>query len=570
MTAPNPSARPGWVLFIPKLVIALREGYTWKDAHSDAVAGLTVAIVALPLSMALAIASGAPPERGLYTAIVAGFLISALGGVRHQIGGPAGAFVVVVSGIISDHGYAGLVIATIMAGCLLVAAGFARLGTYVKYVPYPVITGFTSGIALIIFTTQFGDLLGLKIAAMPTDFIGKWSAYIRHFPEISLATILVAGFSMAFVVTLRRLRPELPGFLITVAMGALVVAICGLDVQTIGDRFGGIPSSLPSPAWPDITWSRVRELFPSAFTIAFLAGIESLLCAVVADGMTGRRHRSNVELVAQGVANIGSAVMGGLPATGAIARTATNIRAGAVTPIAGIIHSLLLLAFMLLLAPLAKYLPLASLAVVLAIVAWNMSEIERFRSLLRGPTGEAALLVVTFSLTVLVDLTVAIEVGMVMAALLFMHRMAKVVEISTGTTLIDEDIDDLSAPRPDVIPRASVPGDIEVYQINGPFFFGAAGRLADVLTQMRKAPRVTILQMGRVPLIDASGIHALQTFVDTSNRRGTRVILSGLRPALKAAIDQAGMNVAFARNLQAALELAESHSHDKLRDESMR
>lgn len=552
---PPPSA--DWVLFIPKLIIALREGYTWTDARSDALAGLTVAIVALPLSMALAIASGVPPERGLYTAIVAGFLISALGGVRHQIGGPAGAFVVVVSGIVADHGYSGLVIATIMAGVLLVIAGLARLGTYIKYIPYPVITGFSSGIAVIIFTSQIGDILGLQISDLPADFIGKWSVYLRHLDEVAPTTVLVTGLCLSIIVAVRIFRPSLPGFLIAVVVGALVVALGGLDVQTIGDRFGGIPSSLPAPAWPEVTFARVRELIPSALTIAFLAGIESLLCAVVADGMTGRRHRSNAELVAQGIANIGAAIMGGIPATGTIARTATNIRAGAVSPIAGMIHALLLLAFMLLLAPLASYLPLASLAAVLVVVAWNMSELGRFRALLKGPPGEGVVLLATFFLTILVDLTVAIEVGMVLAAFLFMHRMAKAVEIGTGAKLIDEDIDDFSAPRPDFIPLDSVPEDIEVYQINGPFFFGAAGRLADVLTQMRKAPRVTILRMGRVPLIDASGIHALQSFIETSKGRGTAVILSGVQPQVEDVIAQMAPNVPRTRNLKRALLLAE-------------
>jgi sulfate permease, SulP family len=546
----------GWALFVPKLIVALREGYSWHHARADAVAGLTVAIVALPLSMALAIASGVAPERGLYTAIVAGFFISALGGVRHQIGGPAGAFVVIVFAIVADHGYSGLVIATLMAGVLLIAAGLAGLGTYIKYIPYPVVTGFTSGIAAIIFTSQIGEILGLRVTELPADFIGKWSAFFSHVTELDPSTITVAGLSLATIVITRRLRPQLPAFLIAIVLGSVIVAGSGLDVETIGARFGGIPSMLPAPAWPTITLGLIRDLLPSAVTLAFLAGIESLLCAVVADGMTGRRHRSNLELVAQGVANIASATMGGIPATGTMARTATNIRAGAVSPISGMMHSAFLLIFMILLAPFANYMPLASLAAVLVVVAWDMSEVERFRSLLKAPPGEGLILLATFLLTVLVDLTVAIEVGMVLAAFLFMHRMAKAVEIGTGSKLIDEDIDDFSAPRPDIIPLDRIPEDIEVFQINGPFFFGAATQLADVLNRLRTAPRVTILRMGRVPLIDASGIHALQSFIKASDSRGTKVILSGLKPGVEAAIAQMGINVMRARNLERALAMA--------------
>jgi sulfate permease, SulP family len=563
LTAPPSTPAPGsspsreWHLFVPKLVVALREGYSWKHFRADAVSGLTVAIVALPLSMALAIASGVPPERGLFTAIVAGFFVSALGGVRHQIGGPAGAFVVVVFDIVAKHGYSGLVVATLMAGLILIVAGLARLGTYIKYIPYPVITGFTTGIALIIFTSQIGEILGLRLSEVPSDFIAKVSLFIQSIDKVDPTTMAVALGSLVVILALRRFAPSLPGFLIAIVLSSLLVFALSLNVETIGTRFGGIPSMLPAPAWPEITFARIQEMMPGALTIAFLAGIESLLCAVVADGMTGRRHRSNMELVAQGVANLSSAVMGGIPATGTIARTATNIRAGALTPISGMLHSAFLLLFMIVLAPLAAYMPLAGLAAVLVIVAWNMSELKAFRNLLAGPPGEGLVLVATFLLTVLLDLTIAIEVGMVLAAFLFMHRMAKAVEIGTGTQLIDKDVDDFSAPRPDIIPLDKVPSDVEVFQINGPFFFGAATRLADVLQQMRHAPRVFILRMSRVPFIDTSGVHALQMFVDACAKRGTQVILSGTQPQVSEVITHMGLDVRTAKTFSQAIAMAE-------------
>lgn len=557
MAINSPASQPsGWRLFVPKLVIALREGYGLGALRADALAGLTVAIVAVPLSMALAIASGVAPERGLVTAVIAGFLISALGGVRHQIGGPAGAFVVLVANIVSREGYDGLVIATLMAGVILILAGLARAGTYIKYIPHPVVTGFTSGIAFLIFTSQVPEVLGLHLTDIPADAIGKWMAVLAHLDQANAATLLLALGALALILALRAWRPALPGFLISIVLASLCTSALSLPVETIGTRFGGIPDALPGPSWPQITWARAVALVPDAFAIAFLAGIESLLCAVVADGMTGRRHRSNVELVAQGVANIASVSFGGIPATGTIARTATNIRAGAHTPIAGMLHAMIVLATMLLLAPLAGYLPLAALGAVLLVVAWNMSEARRVAHLMRAPPGERVLLIATFLLTVLVDLTVAIEVGMVLAAFLFMHRMAQAVEIGMGEKLIQEDLDDFTAARPAVIDRAAIPADVEVFQINGPFFFGAAHRLSDVLGQMRRKPRVFILRMGRVPLIDASGVHALQCFIETCGRHGTKVILSGVKPAVGGVIADMGLEVLMVKNLERALAAA--------------
>lgn len=548
---------PYWRLYVPKLVTVLREGYDLKRFVADATAGLTVAIVALPLSMALAIASGVTPDRGLYTAIVAGFLISAFGGSRFQIGGPTGAFVVVVFNVVATHGYDGLAIATLMAGLLLILAGFAKLGTFIKYVPHPVVTGFTAGVALIIFSSQVAEVLGLRLAQNPAAFVEKWITYSRAIDTFEPATFAVAMTSLAIIIACRLWRRQWPMFLIAIVVGAVAVALLQLPVTTIGTRFGALPSALPAPHIPEITLARVRELLPSAFTIAFLAGVESLLSAVVADGMTGRRHRSNSELVAQGLANIGSSVFGGIPATGAIARTATNIRAGAYSPVAGMMHAAFLLLFMLFLTPLASYVPLASLGAVLIVVAWNMAEIKNFKHLMKAPPGDRAVLLTTFVLTLIADLTTAIEIGVMLAALFFMHRMANAVEISTNARVIDEDVDDFSRQREVYEGRGDIPADVEVFRINGPFFFGAAARLGDVLEHLRTPPKTFILRLGNVPMIDASGAAALEKFIDDTARRGTRTILSNVQPDVLDVIVAMGITekptVTIAKNLQKAL-----------------
>ena len=552
---------PYWRLYVPKLVTVLQEGYDLRRFLADAMAGLTVAIVALPLSMALAIASGTTPERGLFTAIVAGFLISALGGSRFQIGGPTGAFVVVVFNVIATHGYEGLVIATLMAGVLLTLAGFAKLGTVIKYVPYPVVTGFTTGIALIIFSSQVAEVLGLRLAENPAAFVDKWITYTSALETFDPATFAVAMASLAAIIACRLWRPQWPMFLIAIALGAVVVSFLSLPVTTVGSKFGALPNTLPTPHVPEITFARVRELIPTAFTIAFLSGVESLLSAVVADGMTGRRHRSNCELVAQGVANIGSSLFGGIPATGAIARTATNIRAGAHSPIAGIIHAAFLLGFVLLLAPLASFVPLASLGAVLIVVAWNMAEIKNFRHLMKAPPADRAVLITTFVLTLIVDLSTAIEIGVLLAAVFFMYQMANAVEISTSAKVIDEDLDDFARPR-EAYRGLAPSGDIEVFRINGPFFFGAAARLGDVLERLRSPPRVFILRMGSVPLIDASGAATLEKFIDNAARRGTRTILSNVQPEVLSVIKAMGLTkkptVMLAPDFERALIAARS------------
>jgi SulP family sulfate permease len=551
-----------WRLYVPKLITVLREGYDLRRFLTDAIAGLTVAIVALPLSMALAIASGTTPDRGLYTAIVAGFLISAFGGSRFQIGGPTGAFVVVVFNVTATHGYDGLVIATAMAGVLLILAGFAKLGTLIKYVPHPVVTGFTAGIAVIIFSSQVAEVLGLHIEKNPAAFVEKWIVYSGALKTIEPATFAVAMTSLAVIIGCRLWRPAWPMFLIAVCAGAATVAALGLPVATIGTRFGELPHMLPAPQLPEISLARVRELLPSAFTIAFLAGVESLLSAVVADSMTGRRHRSNCELVAQGIANIGSSLLGGIPATGAIARTATNIRAGAYSPVAGMMHAVFLLLFMLLLAPAASFVPLASLGAVLIVVAWNMAEVKNFRHLMKAPPGDRAVLITTFVLTLITDLTTAIEVGVILAALLFMQRMANAVEISTHAKVIDEDEDDFTRTQETYEGRGDIPDDVEVLRINGPFFFGAAARLGEVLDNLRAPPKAFVLRMGNVPLIDASGAAALEKFIDDAAGRGTRTILSNVQVDVLQVIAALGLTkkptVTIVKNLQKALAAARS------------
>ena len=497
----------------PKLLTTLK-GYTVAQFRADLVAGLTVAIVALPLAMALGIASGASPDKGLVTAIVAGFLISALGGSRVQVGGPTGAFVVVIAGVIADHGYAGLVLATGMAGAILIVAGYAGLGKLMRFVPMPVITGFTAGIAVIIASSQIGDFLGLQTGKVPADILGQWQAYLGASGSLSGPTLAVGVAVLALIVGLRRLAPRIPGYLLAVVGSALAVAWLRVPVETVGDRFPGMPTTLPAPHLPAFSLALVRDVLPSAFAIAFLAGIEALLSAMVADGMTGFRHRPNAELVGQGVANLASALFGGLPATGAIARTATNIRAGAQTPVAGMAHAVFLLVILLVAGRLIAYVPMAALAAILLLVAWGMSEFERFRALLRMNASERALLLLTFALTVLVDLTVAIGVGVTLASLLFMARMSE----ATGVLADDESVEDPQQ-------RARLPDGVEVFRIAGPMFFGVAGEMLDALARIGRPPRAMIVRLDRVPYVDSSGASVLEIFVRQAQAGGTRVIL---------------------------------------------
>jgi SulP family sulfate permease len=456
-------------------------------------------------------------------------LISAFGGSRVQIGGPTGAFIVIVYGIASQHGYAGLVTATLLAGVMIILMGLFRLGAIIKFIPYPVVTGFTSGIAVLILTSQLKDFFGLQMQAVPADFLDKIQEYARYAHTWTMSNTLVGLASLAGLALLRRFVPRLPGPIVVILATSCLCQLLVLDVATIGTRFGGIPSSLPSPQLPELSFGLVKQLIPAAGTIAILAAIESLLSAVVADGMIGGRHKADCELVAQGIANIGSALFGGIPATGAIARTAANVKSGGRTPIAGMVHAATLLAVMLMAAPLASAIPLSALAAVLVMVAWNMSEIDHFLSLLRAPRSDVGVLLTTFGLTVFTDLTVAVGVGLVLASLLFMKQMADVSNIRAITAEFDNGDDDLAELKdPNAIWTRDVPPGVEVYEINGPLFFGVADRVKDILHRLKRPAAVFILRLRRVPAIDASGLHALEELHGKCRREGAILLLSGV------------------------------------------
>jgi SulP family sulfate permease len=515
-------------LFAPKLISSLREGYGWERLRKDALAGLTVSIVALPLSMALAIASGATPAAGLYTAIVGGFLVSALGGSRFQIGGPAGAFIVLISAVIARHGLDGLLLATLMAGAMLVGIGLLRLGSYIRYIPHPVLVGFTTGIAVIIFASQIHDLLGLTLPGKePAELLPKLAALFGALPTLSPAAAALSAGTLLLIQLVKRLRPAWPSLLIAVGAATLAAWAFSLPVETIGTRFGGIPAHLPMLRVPDVDAARLLALLPDAIAIALLAGIESLLSAMVADGMSGRRHRPDTELIAMGIANIGSALFGGICVTGTVARTATNVRSGATSPVSGMLAALFLLAFMLVAAPLAGFIPLAALAGVLADVAWRMAEKEAFRAHLRRGGPELAVLLVTFLLTIFVDLMVAIGVGVVMASLVFMHRMA-------GAVMLDDE--QIGDPRI----RAAA-GEAMVYVVTGPLFFGASSAFGAMVERMHMLPEQIVIDLSAVPLADGSGAHMLKEFVDRATQRGCHLRLMGARHDVRAELEHAGL-----------------------------
>jgi sulfate permease, SulP family len=548
-------------LFTPKLVTILRDGYTGSDFRADAIAGLTVAIVALPLSMAIAIGSGLSPDKGLFTAIVGGFLISALGGSRFQIGGPAGAFIVLIASIVERQGYGGLVLATLMAGVFMIAAGFLRLGTYIKYIPFPVTVGFTAGIAVIILASQLKDLLGLDMAHEPAALLPKLQAIWASIGTLKPATVALSVLAIATIVGLRRLRPKWPGLLIAVGVTAILAWMLQLDVTTIGSRFGGIPRTLPAPALPPFDLAKLRAVFPDAIAIALLGAIESLLSAVVADGMSGRKHRSNCELVAQGAANMAAVIFGGMCVTGTIARTATNIRAGARSPVSGILHAAYILVFMLVAAPLAAYIPLASLGGVLAVVAWNMAEKDEFASLLRTSWGDATVLMATFLLTIFSDLTIAIGVGVTLGAFLFLHRMAEAVEVEGGGSLVKEDVadgssDDRIAYRPNAFN-----GDVAVYHISGAFFFGATAAVSGVLDRIGAHPKTFILDFAEVPLVDSTAAKALEGFVHKLRYAGTEVYFTSARKNVRRTLLSAGLRkplVRYASSIEDAVAMSKA------------
>lgn len=520
--------------FTPKLFTAYEGGYSAAAFRADALAGLTVAIVAIPLSMAIAIASGANPAQGLFTAIVGGFVISAMGGSRYQIGGPAGAFIVLVASTIAKHGYDGFLIATMMAGVVLLAVGYLRLGVYIKYIPHPVVVGFTAGIGVIIFASQIKELFGLTLDREPGELVPKIAALWEARGAYNPAAIGISALSLALILGLRMWRPRWPGLLMAVAIAAGVTAALHLPVETIGSRYGAIPASLPAPSLPSgVTLSRLIELVPSAAMIAMLGGIESLLSAVVGDGMTGSRHRSNCELVAQGYANIAAALFGGLCATGTIARTATNIRSGAVGPLAGIFHSLFVLIILFFAAPLVAYVPLAALAALLAVVAWNMAEKAEIARLFRGDRAEAAVLMVTFLLTIFRDLSEGIAAGVTLGAIVFMHRMAQAVQVTSDVDLLGEAESD---------ERDGGDSRVVVYRIAGPFFFGAASQVAQTLKRVGRAPKVYVLDLSSVPMIDSSAAHELEGFVASARRSGAQVHLAGVRSPVLRALLRAGFD----------------------------
>jgi SulP family sulfate permease len=541
-------------LYTPKLVTVLRERYGLRDFKADAIAGLTVAIVALPLSMAIAIASGVTPDRGIYTAIVGGFIVSAIGGSRFQIGGPAGAFIVLVYATVAAHGVEGLLLATFLSGFILLAIGLLRLGTFIKYIPYPVTVGFTAGIAVIIFASQIKDLLGLTLSgAEPGDLLPKLRALGEALPTANASAVGLAVFTIGVILVVRRFRPQWPSFLIAVALASLGAGLLHLPAETIGTRFGGIPRSLPLPQLPMLSMDKIAAVLPAALSFALLGAIESLLSAVVADSMTGRRHRSNAELVAQGLANIGSSIFGGICVTGTIARTATNVRAGARGPVSGMLHSVFLLLFMLIAAPLAGYIPLAALAGVLGIVAWNMAEKHAFGILLRASRGDAVVLLATFLLVTFRDLTTGILVGFGLGALLFLHRLAQAISVEAEQDLPD------NLPGTERTPydaALSTNRDVVVYRISGAFFFGAAASVATALDRIGAQPKVHVIDFSAVTMIDSTAVATIDGYVRKAERNGAKVIFTGTAPSVAQALashDLRPPRVAFQASVAEAL-----------------
>lgn len=549
--------------FRPKLFTMLRS-YTKADLTTDLMAGIIVGIVALPLAIAFGIASGVSPEKGIITAIVAGFIISLLGGSKVQIGGPTGAFIVIIYGIIQQYGIEGLMVATMMAGVLLILLGIFKLGTVIKFIPYPIIIGFTSGIAVTIFTTQIADIFGLDFQGekVPADFIGKWLVYARHFDSVNWWNFLVSIISIFIIAITPKFSKKIPGSLVAiilVTVGVYLLKMYGgiTCIDTIGDRFS-IKAQLPDAAVPALDWEAIKNLFPVAITIAVLGAIESLLSAAVADGVIGDRHDSNTELVAQGIANFVSPIFGGIPATGAIARTMTNINNGGRSPIAGIVHAIVLLLILLFLMPLAKYIPMACLAGVLVIVSYNMSGWRVFKGLLKNPKADVVVLLITFFLTVIFDLTVAIEVGLVIACVLFMKRVMETTQISVITDEIDPNKEsDLEVHEEHLI----IPNGVEVYEINGPYFFGIATKFEEIMASLGDRPKIRIIRMRKVPFIDSTGIHNLTTLCEMSQKENIHIILSGVNPQVHNVLEKSGFYELLGKenicsNINEALEVA--------------
>lgn len=549
--------------FKPKL-FTMMKSYTKEDLMTDLMAGIIVGIVALPLAIAFGIASGVSPEKGIITAIVAGFIISFLGGSKVQIGGPTGAFIVIIYGIIQEYGIDGLMIATLMAGVLLILLGTFKLGTVIKFIPYPIIVGFTSGIAVTIFTTQIADIFGLNFGGekVPGDFIGKWILYFHHFDTVNWWNVIVSMASILIIALTPKFSKKIPGSLVAIILVTLAVYFMkvygGITcIDTIGDRFS-IKAQLPQAAVPSLDWEAIKNLFPVAITIAVLGAIESLLSATVADGVIGDRHDSNTELVAQGIANVISPIFGGIPATGAIARTMTNINNGGKSPVAGIVHAIVLFLILLFLMPLAQYIPMACLAGVLVIVSYNMSGWRVFKGLLKNPKADVVVLLITFFLTVIFDLTVAIEVGLVIACLLFMKRVMETTKISVITDEIDPNKEsDLEVHEEHLI----IPKGVEVYEINGPYFFGIATKFEEIMARLGDRPKIRIIRMRKVPFIDSTGIHNLDTLCRMSQKENIHIILSGVNEHVHAVLEKSGFYELLGKenicsNINEALDVA--------------
>ena len=527
--------------FKPKIVSAIRS-YDKKTFSSDLMAGIIVGIVALPLAIAFGIASGVSPEKGIITAIVAGFIISALGGSKVQIGGPTGAFIIIISGIISQYGIQGLTIATLMAGVFLILMGVLRLGTIIKYIPYPIVVGFTSGIAVTIFTTQIKDLTGMQMSSNPADFIEKWISYFHNIGNIDLWSTAMGLLCILIITMMPKISKKIPGSLIAIIIVTIVAILlkeyCGVNsIETIGDRFS-INAKIPEAQMPQMTWDTIKGLAGPAFTIAILGAIESLLSATVADGVTGDHHNSNTELIGQGIANLATPLFGGIPATGAIARTMTNINNGGRTPIAGIVHAVVLLLIFLFLMPLARYIPMACLAGVLVVVSYGMSGWRSFLAMLKNPKSDITVLLLTFFLTIIFDLTIAIEVGLVCACLLFMRRMSETSDVSVIYNEIDISEDaDMQAGN---LENLTIPKDVEVYEINGPYFFGAGNRAEEMMQRFGNDPKVRIIRMRKVPFIDSTGLHNLENLCLMSKKENVQIVLSGVNPKVEAVLVKNG------------------------------
>lgn len=553
--------------FMPKLLeVLIRKKYGKSEFQRDCIAGMTVAVVSVPLSMALAIASGVSPAQGLYTAVVAGFFTALLGGSRYQIGGPTGAFVVIIFNVMQQYGGEGLAMTMLIAGLVLIIAGYLKLGTYIKYIPYPVVVGFTAGIGILLISTQIKDLLGLQIAAVPADFLPKWKAYLDNLDTFSYASLLITAISFGSIAYIQLRRPKLPAYLVSVVAATLIVAVFGLNIDTIGNKFGGIPHFLPMPRMPEFDIHLFLKVFPSGLTIAFLAGVESLLSATVVDGMSGDNHNSNAELIGQGASNIMSLLFGGVPATGAIARTATNFKANAYSPVAAVMQSAFILLFMLVLSPAAKYIPLSCLSCVLILIGWNMLNLEKIYKLLRGPRGDRYTLLATLLLTVLVDLNTAISVGFIMASVIFMHRMSREIEVATDEIVLP---DTGSAGGRDVSQSLSERGVMSL-RLSGPLFFGGAAQVSRFFRKIGEAPKVLILRMGYVPVVDATGANIIVEFIKKLKKYDTKIILSNVKKQPRRVLHDAFLKegidnhtISTASNFENALKMTRRYLRSK-------